>query len=105
MSSWAVFASLGLYPEIPGRAELVLGSPLFPAMTVHRPGGDVRIVADGAAPDAPYVQSLTVNGAPYTRTWLPESFALHGGTLHFKLGTQPNKAWGVAKDAAPPSFE
>ena len=53
MSSWAVFASMGLYPEIPGRAELVLGSPLFPSITVHRPGGDVRIVADGAAPDAP----------------------------------------------------
>ena len=105
MSSWAVFASLGLYPEIPGRAELELGSPLFPAITVHRPGGDVHIVADGAATDAPYVQSLTVNGAPYTRTWLPEGFALHGGTLHFKLGSQPNKAWGVAKDAAPPSFE
>jgi predicted alpha-1,2-mannosidase len=105
MSSWAVFASLGLYPEIPGRAELVLGSPLFPKTTVHRPRGDVHIVADGAATNAPYVQSLTVNGAPYTRTWLPESFAHTGGTLHFKLGSQPDKSWGTAKDAAPPSFE
>jgi predicted alpha-1,2-mannosidase len=105
MSSWAVFASLGLYPEIPGRAELVIGSPLFPGITVHRPGGDVHIVAEGAAPNAPYVQSISVNGAAYTRTWLPESFARDGGTLHFELGSQPDKSWGTAKDAAPPSFE
>ncbi|MEK8171543.1 glycoside hydrolase domain-containing protein [Streptomyces sp. M19] len=30
MSSWAVWASLGMYPEAPGRSELVLASPLFP---------------------------------------------------------------------------
>ena len=105
MSSWAVFASLGFYPEIPGRAELILGSPLFPSATVHRPGGDIRIVAKGVAPDAPYVQSLRVNGAGYTRTWLPESFAIKGGTLQFELAPTPNKAWGTASDAAPPSFQ
>jgi putative alpha-1,2-mannosidase len=32
MSSWAVFAALGMYPEIPGHAEFVLGSPLFPGL-------------------------------------------------------------------------
>ena len=34
MSSWYVWAALGLYPETPGRGELVLGSPLFPHVTV-----------------------------------------------------------------------
>ena len=105
MSSWAVFASLGFYPEIPGRAELVLGSPLFPRMTVHRAGGDVRIVAKGAGAGSPYVQSLRVNGKAYTRTWLPESFALGGGTLEFQLAPAPNKSWGNAPSAAPPSFQ
>ncbi len=105
MSSWAVFASLGLYPEIPGRAEFVLGSPVFPSATVHRPGGDVRVTASGAAPEAPYVQSLSVGGKPWTKTWLPESFAAKGGTLEFHLAPAPNKSWGSAANAAPPSFE
>ncbi len=105
MSSWAVFASLGFYPEIPGRAELVLGSPLFPRVIVHRPGGDVRITAEGAAPNAPYVTALRVDGKSWTQTWLPESFANHGGTLEFRLAPSPDKSWGVGGGAAPPSFE
>lgn len=105
MSSWAVFASLGLYPEIPGRAELVLGSPIFPRATVHRSGGDLHIVADGAAPNAPYVTSLRVNGKPWSKPWLPEQFATGGGMLEFHLLPTPDKHWGSAPDAAPPSFE
>jgi predicted alpha-1,2-mannosidase len=104
MSSWAVFAAMGLYPEIPGRAELVVGSPLFRQITVHRQGGDVRIKADAAGMGKPYVQGLKVNGKSTSRTWLPETFALHGGTLEFELGDTPNKNWGTAPGDEPPSF-
>jgi len=105
MSSWAVFASLGFYPEIPGRAELVLGSPLFSKAVIHRPGGDVIINAPGAAADTPYVEALKVNGKPATKTWLPEAFALQGGTLDFELSKTPNQQWGTSDDDQPPSFE
>ncbi len=104
MSSWAVFASLGLYPEIPGRAELVLGSPLFTRATIHRAAGDIRILAPEAGPGAPYVQALKWNGEPMQKTWLPESFALTGGTLEFVLGSTPNKTWGARPEDRPPSF-
>jgi predicted alpha-1,2-mannosidase len=104
MSSWCVFASIGLYPEIPGRAELVIGSPLFPEIVVHRTGGDLRITAPDAATDSPYVQRLLVNGSASTKTFLSESLALHGGTLHFVLAAKPDKTWGVRTGDAPPSF-
>jgi putative alpha-1,2-mannosidase len=104
MSSWCVFASLGLYPEIPGRAELVLGSPLFPEIMVHRAGGDLHIVAPGAATHSPYVQSLRVNGRVSTLTFLPESLTLHGGTLSFVLSATPATTWGTRVGDAPPSF-
>jgi len=104
MSSWAVFASMGLYPEIPGRAELVLGSPLFTRVTLHRAGGDVRIEARGAAANAPYVRAVKVNGKASSKTWLPESFALGGGRLEFDLSETPDKSWGVGKGDEPPSF-
>lgn len=104
MSSWYVWSALGLYPLYPGRAELVLGSPLFPKAVVERPGATITITARGAAADAPYVQSLTVDGRPSERLWLPESFVKTGGTLDFALGKTPNKTWGNAAADAPPSF-
>ncbi|MBY8851466.1 glycoside hydrolase family 92 protein [Saccharothrix sp. MB29] len=36
LSSWAVWAALGLYPQAPGRADLVVASPQFPSTTVRR---------------------------------------------------------------------
>lgn len=104
MSSWAVFSFLGMYPEIPGRAELVLASPMFTSITVHRPGGDVHITAKGAGTNAPYVTSLSVNGKPSAKTWLPEDFALHGGTLAYGLSRSPDKGRGTQPEDAPPSF-
>jgi predicted alpha-1,2-mannosidase len=104
MSSWFVWSALGLYPEIPARAELVLGSPLFPEVQIRRATAPITIKAAGAATDAPYVQSLRVNGVPSTKTWLSEDFLRHGGTLAFTLSTTPNKDWGTGAKAAPPSF-
>ncbi len=108
MSSWAVFAYLGLYPEIPGRAELVLSSPVFRSATVHRRGGDVQIDTnfntDFNGAGTPYIRGLKVDGKPSSRTWLPESFSLHGGHLEFDLGSTPDKIWGTAEGDQPPSF-
>ncbi|MGB9429632.1 MAG: GH92 family glycosyl hydrolase [Gammaproteobacteria bacterium] len=104
MSSWYVWAVLGLYPEIPGRAELLLGSPLFPHVVVHRSGGDVIISAPDASSDTPYVQALQVDGKAYARPWLTPEFAAHGGHLQFTLDTKPNTRWGTNPSAAPPSF-
>ena len=104
MSSWYVWAALGLYPAIPGRAELLIGSPLFPRVVIHRHGGDVTVDAPAASNDAFHVQALTLDGKPWHKPWLPASFAAHGGTLHFTLGAQPDKTWGSDPADAPPSF-
>jgi predicted alpha-1,2-mannosidase len=104
MSSWYVWAALGMYPAIPGRAELLLGSPLFPKTVIHRSGGDVVIEASGAASNHPCVQSLMVDGKPWQKPWLPASFAQHGGTLQFTLGARPDTHWGSDLGDAPPSF-
>jgi len=106
MSSWCVWAALGLYPEAPGRAELVLASPLFPAVTIRRGNGVViHITAPGASAENRYVQGLRVNGTTSTRPWLPESFVHGGGEVDFTLGATPNTSWGSAPGDAPPSFD
>jgi predicted alpha-1,2-mannosidase len=104
MSSWYVWAALGMYPLYPGRAELVLGSPLFENAVITRPRGSLTIRARGAAMDAPYIASLSVDGALSTKAWLPASFTLNGGTLDYSLSKTPNKEWGAAPSDAPPSF-
>lgn len=105
MSSWYVWSAIGMYPEIPGRAELILGSPLFKTIRISRPTGDIVIHARGASTNAPYVQSLRVDGRLTTKTWLPETFVEHGGTLEFELSPTPNKKWGINVGDMPPSFE
>jgi predicted alpha-1,2-mannosidase len=105
MSSWYVWAAIGAYPAIPGRAELVLNSPLFERVVITRPGGQtLTIEAPGASATTRYVTALTVNGSPSTRPWLPESFARDGGTVRFQLSATPDPAWGSAPADAPPSF-
>jgi hypothetical protein len=96
---------MGMYPVIPGRAELVLNSPLFPEVEINRPGGQkLTIKAPGAATTVPYVTGLRVNGVTTTRTWLPESFVNNGGTVDFTLSSTPDVNWGTAPTDAPPSF-
>jgi predicted alpha-1,2-mannosidase len=105
MSAWCVWAAMGFYPEIPGVADLVLGSPLFPRITVHLPGGhDLTLSAPRAASSPPYIQRVRLNGRLYSKPWLPPSSWEHGAVLQFTLGSTPNKAWGSARVDAPPSF-
>ena len=105
MSSWYVWAALGMYPLYPGRAELVLGSPLFESAIITRPGAiadDPRIWRrDGRTL---YRCHFLLNGIPSTQAWLPASFALKGGTLDYSLSKTPNKDWGAKPESAPPSF-
>ncbi|TWP53532.1 glycoside hydrolase family 92 protein [Lentzea tibetensis] len=105
MSSWYVFATMGFYPQVPARAELAVGSPLFTSVKINRGHGkDITITAPQANAKTKFVQSLKVNGRATTKTWLPESFVERGGRLDFTLGATPNKAWGSAASDAPPSF-
>jgi predicted alpha-1,2-mannosidase len=104
MSSWYVWAALGLYPLYPGRADLVIGSPLFPDIRIERPGAPIHIVASGAAGDAPYVRSFAVDGRATTRPWLGEDFIRRGGELRFALSPVPDEQWGAAPQDSPPSY-
>ncbi|MFL4947419.1 GH92 family glycosyl hydrolase [Streptomyces sp. MMS24-I31] len=105
MSSWYVFSALGMYPQVPSRAELVLASPLFERVEIRRPNGNgISIRATGAAAGSPYVQSLKVNGHSSDRPWLPSSFVRDGGRLDYTLSGTPDRTWGSDPSAAPPSF-
>jgi predicted alpha-1,2-mannosidase len=99
LSSWYVWATLGLYPQTPGVPMLVLGTPQFPGAVIHGAYGQLTIVASGAGDR--YVRGLTVNGSPSQLTYI----AVNGTReLDFTLSKTPDTSWGAAAGDAPPSF-
>ena len=106
LSSWLVFAALGLYPAVPGVAGFAVGSPLFPEAVLRLPSGArLRIHGHNATDGSPYVQSLSLNGVDHPSPWIDWTDLRSGGDLDFTLGDQPNTSWGSAANVAPPSFE
>lgn len=105
LSSWYVWSAIGLYPATPGTADLVLGSPVFPETVVRLQGGKtLTINAPAAAAGTPYVQSMTVNGAAWTKAYLPAGLLTTGATMSVALGSQAGTGWATGPDAAPPSY-
>src|SRR5262245_60867836 len=104
LSSWYVWAALGLYPQTPGVPMLVLGSPLFPHAEIDAGAGRrIILTAPNAAADRPYLRSLRVNGKLSTRNWvsLPERGELR---LDASLSATPNLHRGTGRADAPPSY-
>jgi predicted alpha-1,2-mannosidase len=104
MSSWYVFAAIGLYPEITGIGGFVIGSPLFTSVTLKLSGGHTLQINPLKASDSnPYVQSLQLNGNPTTSLWVPWSTIQNGTTLNFTLGNSASN-WGSSPQDALPSY-
>jgi predicted alpha-1,2-mannosidase len=104
LSAWWVLGAIGMYPAVPGDDLLALGSPLFRRTTMKTAHGKVVITAPDAARDAPYVQSMTVRGAPYTRPWLRFSQIVRGARINYGLGSQLDPNWGSRPEDAPASY-
>ncbi|MFI0423926.1 GH92 family glycosyl hydrolase [Spongiactinospora sp. 9N601] len=102
MSAWYVFAALGLYPQTPARAELLLSSPMFTKAEIRRGSGQtITVTAPAASPEAIHIQGVRVNGRPATRSWLPESLVRHGGHVAVTVGATPDRTWGTAERDLP----
>jgi putative alpha-1,2-mannosidase len=98
-----VWDALGFYPAVPGVGGLVLGTPMFDKATLRLAGGRTLVVSRQGS--GFYVQKVTLDGAPYSSSWLPVD-KLHPGTtqLQFTNDSQPNKERGSAIADRPPSF-
>jgi predicted alpha-1,2-mannosidase len=103
LSSWQPWGDMGLYPLMVGSPYYVIGSPVFKEMTI-RPDNGKKIVinAPNNSSTNVYVQSLTLNGKPYNKTYISQSQLDQGAVLDFNMGPRPSK-WGTAPQDAPPS--
>jgi putative alpha-1,2-mannosidase len=104
LSSWYVWASLGLFP-VAGQNLFLINAPAFERAAINV--GDAEFVVetsghretpigvDGIDREPPplYVQSATLDGRPLLTTHLRATDLHRGGRLHLRLGPEPS-AWG-----------
>lgn len=105
MSSWYVLSAMGLFTVCPGRPVYDIGSPIFEQVKLALvDGGVFTITARNVSSVNKYIQSATLNGKALNKPWFEHKDIVRGGTLAFEMGPRPNKAWGSAPEAAPPSM-
>jgi putative alpha-1,2-mannosidase len=105
LSSWNVWASLGLFP-VAGQNLFLLNAPLFEKSSMTIGGSTFDVTTDNFVEPAhggpvQYVQRMQLNGAPLERSWISGSELHGGGELHVELGPSPS-GWGTTE--RPPSW-
>jgi putative alpha-1,2-mannosidase len=96
---------MGFYTVDPASPDYILGSPLFSQVTLRMGNGKTfMVVAHNNSEKNIYIQSATLNGKTWNKPWFSHSDIASGGRLVLEMGPLPNKKWGSAPDAAPPSM-
>ncbi len=95
MSAWFVFSALGFYPVCPGEPIYVFGSPRFPEAQVNLESGkSFKVTAKNVSPENIYIQSVSLNGRKYTKSYIAHTDIMNGGELSFVMGNKPNLSFG-----------
>lgn len=94
MSSWYVFSAMGFYPVDPISGQYEIGSPIFPEVKMYLANGKTFVVrAENVSDENIYIQSVTVNGQPYNKSYITHKMIMQGDTIHFVMGNKPGPVW------------
>ncbi len=92
ISSWYVFASMGLYPVCPSTDEYVLTAPAFERTVINLTGGKKLLIkADGVSSGKDYIRAIYLNGNLIRNYQIKHSDLIKGGTLEFVMEKNPGK--------------
>ncbi|MCP2043573.1 putative alpha-1,2-mannosidase [Pontibacter sp. HSC-36F09] len=106
MSAFVVFSQLGFYPVTPGMPVYNIGSPVFEKAVLDLGNGkQFTIIAKNYDPAHKYIQWARLNGKEWNKPWFSHEDIIQGGELELTMGLKPNKDWGTAEEAAPPSMQ
>ena len=90
MSAWYMLSAMGFYPVDPVSAQYVFGAPQMPKFVLHLAGGKTfTILAEGLSSENKYVESITLNGEPYTQRTIAHEDIVKGGTLVYQMTATP----------------
>jgi predicted alpha-1,2-mannosidase len=105
MSSWYVLSALGIYSVCPGTDQYVLGSPVFPKVTITMENGNKFVIeAKNNNTQNVYIRAASLNGRVYTRNYITYHDIANGGLLQFEMDSQPAKDRGIGDDDKPYSL-
>lgn len=86
MSAWYMFSAMGFYPVDPVSGNYVFGAPQLPEIVLNLADGKTfTIIAEGLSKEHKYIDSITLNGEPYTKNYISHEDILKGGTLVYKM--------------------
>lgn len=86
MSAWYIFNAMGFYPVDPVSANYVFGAPQMPKIVLHLPDGKTfTVIAENLSKEHKYIESITLNGEPYTKNYIAHGDIVKGGTLVYQM--------------------
>ena len=86
MSAWYMFSAMGFYPVDPVSGNYIFGAPQLPKIVLNLADGKTfTVIAEGISEENKYVESITLNGEPYTQNYITHEDIMKGGTLVFKM--------------------
>lgn len=86
MSAWYMFSAMGFYPVNPVSGDYVFGAPQLPKIVLHLADGKTfTVIAENLSKEHKYVDSITLNGEPYSKNTISHEDILKGGTLVYKM--------------------
>jgi len=95
-SAWFVLSSIGFYPVNPADGKYVFGTPLADQSDLTLGNGNHFVVkTKDLNKQNIYIQKATLNGSPYTRSFICHSDLLKGGELVLFMGGKPSETWGI----------
>lgn len=101
MSAWYVLSALGLYQVNPTNGVFVIGSPVMNDATLNvGEGKSFRISVKNNSVSNKYVQSIELNGKPYSKSYILYSDIVKGGTMSVVMGSKPS-GWGTGRGDRP----
>jgi predicted alpha-1,2-mannosidase len=104
MSAWYVMSALGFYPVNPANGIFVLGTPLVrKAVLEVGKGKHFTVQTVNFGNRNIYIQKATLNGIPYTQSYIDYKEIKAGDTLVLYMGDKPNEEFGKALKDRPMS--
>ncbi|MDR1503777.1 MAG: GH92 family glycosyl hydrolase [Prevotella sp.] len=105
MSAWYIFNCIGFYPTCPSSNIYAIGSPGLEAVEMTLGNGKkISMTTENYSKQNVYIQSMTLNGNEYNKTYITYDDIKNGADIKFVLGSNPNKDWGTSDESVAPSI-
>ncbi|MFT3978893.1 MAG: GH92 family glycosyl hydrolase [Ferruginibacter sp.] len=101
MSAWYVFTAMGFYPVNPYSGTYVLGSPLVDKASIKAGNSSFNIIVKNNSAKNKYIAAITLNGKPYSKSYIRHNDIVKGGNLVISMSAVPNKKFGQAVQDRP----